>query len=468
MADRDLLPRAMSRRDESDRLPGVSAASPAGVQALDIPEGAPATRARHRRTLVLAMFLAAVGPGLMVMLADTDAGSVVTAAQSGASWGYSLLPLEVALIPVLYLVMELTVRLGIATGKGHAELVKDCFGQKWALLSVALLVVSTTGALVTELAGLAGVGLMEGIPPRVTVPAAAIFLALVVMSGSYRRVERIGLGLGLFELAFLFAALRAHPSLHAAAASFGSLGPLSRGGYLGLVAANVGAVIMPWMIFYQQAAVVDKGLRRENLRAGRVDTAVGAVITQVVMIAVLVATAATLHSHSHVLGAKSVAPAVRTGGSLTSVQAISAALVPYLGTAAGKLAFALGMAGAALVAAIVVSLAAAWGFAELTGARRSLNYRATQAPLFYGVYVASLALASGFTLVCGSPVRLSVAIEVGNALLLPVVLGFLLALAHKALPAPYRLHKVQSTVTLGVVVAVLALNIELGARLVGF
>ena len=277
MADRDLLPRAMSRQDESDRLPGVSAASPAGVQALDIPEGAPATRARHRRTLVLAMFLAAVGPGLMVMLADTDAGSVVTAAQSGASWGYSLLPLEVALIPVLYLVMELTVRLGIATGKGHAELVKDCFGQKWAVLSVALLVVSTTGALVTELAGLAGVGLMEGIPPRVTVPAAAIFLALVVMSGSYRRVERIGLGLGLFELAFLFAALRAHPSLHAAAASFGSLGPLSHGGYLGLVAANVGAVIMPWMIFYQQAAVVDKGLRRENLRAGRVDTAVGAV-----------------------------------------------------------------------------------------------------------------------------------------------------------------------------------------------
>jgi Mn2+/Fe2+ NRAMP family transporter len=469
MADQNLLPRAMSRQDGGDRLLSLAAASSAGVQAPDVPARLPVIRARRRHTLVVAMFLAAVGPGLMVMLADTDAGSVVTAAQSGASWGYSLLPLEVALIPVLYLVMELTVRLGIATGKGHAELVKDCFGQKWAFLSVALLLVSTTGALVTELAGLAGVGLMEGIPPRVTVPAAAIFLALVVMSGSYRRVERIGLALGLFELAFLFAALRAHPSLHAAAASFGSLGPLSRGGYLGLMAANVGAVIMPWMVFYQQAAVVDKGLRRENLRAGRVDTAVGAVVTQVVMIAVLVATAATLnsHSHSHVLGAKAAAQAVRTGGSLTSVQAISAALVPYLGTAAGKLAFGLGMVGAALVAAIVVSLAAAWGFAELTGARHSLNCRATQAPLFYGVYVASLALAAGLTLVCGSPVRLSVAIEVGNALLLPVVLGFLLALAHKALPAPYRLHKVQSTVTLGVVVAVLALNIELGARLVG-
>jgi Mn2+/Fe2+ NRAMP family transporter len=365
--------------------------------------------------------------------------------------------------------MELTVRLGIATGKGHAELVKDCFGQKWAFLSVALLLVSTTGALVTELAGLAGVGLMEGIPPRVTVPAAAIFLALVVMSGSYRRVERIGLALGLFELAFLFAALRAHPSLHAAAASFGSLGPLSRGGYLGLVAANVGAVIMPWMVFYQQAAVVDKGLRRENLRAGRVDTAVGAVVTQVVMIAVLVATAATLnsHSHSHVLGANAAAQAVRTGGSLTSVQAISAALVPYLGTAAGKLAFGLGMVGAALVAAIVVSLAAAWAFADLRGTRASLNSRASQAPLFYGVYVASLVTAAAITLGFGSGVSLSIAVEVGNSLLLPIVLCFLLALAWRALPPPYRLNRAHSAVTVAIVVAVLALNIELGVHVVG-
>ena len=461
MAKPNVLSRTMNREQPGgDRLLGLAAPSPtvASPPAPTLARGPDAGRSRRRHTIALAMFLAAIGPGMMVMLADTDAGSVVTAAQSGASWGYALLPLEVGLIPVLYLVMELTVRLGIATGKGHAELVKDCFGQKWATLSVVLLLLSTTGALVTELAGLAGVGLMEGIPPRVTVPAAAVFLALVVVSGSYRRVERIGLALGLFELAFLFAALRAHPDLHAAATSFLSVGPLGKAGYLPLVAANVGAVIMPWMIFYQQAAVVDKGLRRENLRAGRVDTAIGAVITQVVMIAVLVATAGALHSHG---------PGVRAGGTLTSVQAISAALVPYLGTAAGKLAFGLGLAGAALVAAIVVSLAAAWGFAELTGARRSLNCRATQAPLFYGVYVASLAVAAGITLVCGSPVRLSVAIEVGNALLLPVVLGFLLALAHRALPAPYRLHKVQSTVTLAVVVAVLALNLELGAHLIG-
>ncbi|HMK95998.1 MAG TPA: divalent metal cation transporter, partial [Acidimicrobiales bacterium] len=148
-----------------------------------LPTQAVAERRPRPTRLALWAALAVVGPGLMVMLADTDAGSVVTAAQSGARWGYDLLPLEVALVPVLYLVMELTVRLGIATGKGHARLVKDCFGAKWAVLSVGTLLVSTTGALVTELAGLAGVAAMEGIGPSVSVPAAAGFLGLIVLSG---------------------------------------------------------------------------------------------------------------------------------------------------------------------------------------------------------------------------------------------------------------------------------------------
>jgi Mn2+/Fe2+ NRAMP family transporter len=415
-----------------------------------------AAGSRRRRRLLLGFgFMAVIGPGLMVMLADTDAGSVVTAGQSGARWGYSLLPLEVGLIPVLYLVMELTVRLGIATGKGHTQLIRECFGQKWATLAVVTLLVSTTGALVTELAGLAGVGLMEGISPSMTVPAAAFVLALVVLAGSYRRVELIGVTLGLFELAFLVAAACSHPNLHAVGSSFLSLGPVGRPAYVAIVAANVGAVIMPWMVFYQQSAVVDKGLRAKDFRAGRVDTAVGAVLTQVVMIAVLVAASATLHVHG------------RSSGSLGSVQAISAALVPYLGATAGKMAFALGVAGASLVAALVVSLAAAWAFAELTGTRGSLNFRAKQAPWFYGVYIASLVVAAVVTLACSSAVRLSLAVEVGNALLLPIVLGFLLALAAKALPAPYRLRRSQFVATALVVVAVLALNIVLGVGAVG-
>jgi Mn2+/Fe2+ NRAMP family transporter len=288
------------------------------------------------------------------MLADTDAGSVVTAAQSGAKWGYTLLPLEVALVPVLYLVMELTGRLGVATGKGHARLVKECFGNKYAAVSTVVLLITTTGALVTELAGLSGVGAMYGLPPAATVLPAAGLLALIVLSGTYRRVERIAVALGLFELAFLVAALKAHPSLHPIATSFLTLGS-SQPGYLNMVAANIGAVIMPWMVYYQQSAVVDKGLQPRDLRAGRADTAAGAVITQAVMMAVLVAAAAVLaHGHQGLKSAKN----------LTNVQDIWAALAPFLGPGAGRLTFALGVAGAALVAAIVVSLAAAWATVE--------------------------------------------------------------------------------------------------------
>jgi Mn2+/Fe2+ NRAMP family transporter len=393
----------------------------------------------------------------MVMLADTDAGSVVTAAQSGARWGYALLPLEVALIPVLYIVMELTVRLGITTGKGHAQLIKECFGRKWATFSVAMLLASTTGALVTELAGVAGVGSMVGLSPYMTVPAASCVLALVVLAGSYRRVEIIGVTLGLFELAFLIAAVCAHPGLRAMGTSFTGLGPLGKPGYMGMIAANIGAVIMPWMIFYQQSAVVDKGLRRQDFRTERADTALGAVLTQLVMIAVLVATGATLHAHAH----------ERASSVLSNVQSISAALVPYLGTTAGRVAFALGVTGASLVAAIVVSLAAAWAFAELSGTPGSLNSRATQAPLFYGVYIASVTVAAALTLACRSTVRLSLAVEVGNAVLVPVVLAFLLALAWKALPPQYRLRKSQSAVTVAVVVLVLVLNLGLGISALG-
>ena len=265
------------------------------VRALGFPRSASdAALAAPRRPRARWLWLAAVGPGLMVMLADTDAGSVVTAAQSGARFGYRLLPLEVILIPVLYLVMELTARLGVCTGKGYAELVRERFGRGWAVLAAGILLVTTVGALVTEFAGIAGVGEILGIPAPPVVLGAAALLVIVVFSGSYRRVELIGLGLGVFELAFLVAAVRAHPDPGALATSMLSAPSLAGSGYLTMVAANVGAVVMPWMIFYQQTAVTAKGVALRSLRVARIDTAAGAVITQVVMIAVLVAAGASL------------------------------------------------------------------------------------------------------------------------------------------------------------------------------
>ncbi len=372
-----------------------------------------------------ATLLASLGPGLIVMLADTDAGSIITAAQSGAQWGYRLLLLQLILMPILYVVQELTVRLGIATGCGHGELILRHFGRGWAWLSVSTLVVACIGALVTELAGLAGVGLMFGVPVGVTMAVTVCAITLIVLTGSHRSVERIAVVLGLFEAAFVWVAWRAHPDprqvldglVHA---------PLSDHAYLYLMTANIGAVIMPWMVFYQQSAIVEKRLTPAHLRIARWETAVGAVVTQVLMAAVLVATAATIGR-------------VNPNAPLNTVQQISDALTPFLGTEVGRVVFALGMSGAALVATIVVSLTAAWGVGEVTGYKRSLEHAVHEAPWFYGLFTLSLVL-SGVVVASGvNLVNLSVGVQVVNALLLPIVLGLLFLLARHALPESYRL-----------------------------
>src|SRR5512136_533152 len=146
------------------------------------------------------------GPGIVVMLADTDAGSVITAAQSGAEWGYRLLLLQVVLVPILYIVQELTVRLGIIERKGHAELIRDHFGKGWAWLSVATLVVACVGALLSELSGLAGVGLLMGVPAPVTMSLIVIALIVMAYRGTYLAVERIAIAVGALELVFFYVA----------------------------------------------------------------------------------------------------------------------------------------------------------------------------------------------------------------------------------------------------------------------
>ena len=370
-------------------------------------------------------FLALLGPGLVVMLADTDAGSVTVAAQSGAVWGYKLLAAQFVLIPILYIAQELTVRLGLVTGRGHAELIRTHFGKFWAWISVSTLLVSCMGAIITEFSGIAGVAALFGVPVKTTMVLVVFFLSFIAWTGSYRSVERIALAIGAFELVFIFVAWQAHPSAQEMLHGLKSM-PFNNSNYLYLMAANVGAVVMPWMVFYQQSAVVDKGLTSEHLKAARWDTGIGAVITQLIMIAVLIVTAATLGK-------------TNPGASLNTVQEISSALTPILGEAAGKILFSLGMLGAALISTIVVSLAAAWGLGELMGYQRSLQNKPKEAPWFYCVY--TVALIFGGILVASNInlVKLNVGVEVMNALLLPIVLGFLFLLARKTLPESHRL-----------------------------
>lgn len=400
------------------------------------------TMAQTNARLKYLPWLAVIGPGLVVMLADTDAGSLITSAQSGAVWGYKLLALQFILIPILYIAQELTIRLGLATGMGHGELIKNRFGKAWAWLSVSTLVVSCIGAILSEFSGLAGVGQLFGIPVWKTMTVVVTFLTIVAWSGSYFSVERIAILIGLFELVFLWVAWDAKPAGHEIWQGLLSM-PWRNSSYLYLAAGNVGAVIMPWMIFYQQSAVLDKGLGTKHLRVARLDTAVGAIITQLVMAAILITTAATIGK-------------TNPGAPLNTVHQISDALTPSLGMVAGKVLFALGMTGAALVATIVVSLTAAWGLGEVMGFRRSLQDHPKDAPWFYGVYTITLIL-GGIIVASGvvNLVNLSVGVNVMNALLLPIVLGFLYLLARRTLPEAYRL-KGKYALFVGIVLAITA------------
>lgn len=392
-------------------------------------------------------FALVAGPGVVVMLADTDAGSVITAAQSGAEWGYRLLLLQLALVPVLYMVQELTVRLGVVSGKGHAELIRDHFGRGWAWLSVATLVLACVGALLSELSGLAGVGLLIGVPAPLTMVLVVTMLIAMAYRGSYLSVERIAIAVGAFELVFLVVAWKANPGFRDLAV--GSVDIAWREPkYLYLVAANIGAVIMPWMVFYQQSAVVEKGISIADLPAARLDTAFGSVLTQVIMAAVLIATAATLGGTSQ-------------SGSLETVQQIAAAITPYLGETTGKLLFGLGLSGSAVVATIVVTLTAARTVSEVLGVKHSLEHEPHEAPWFYGIYAVTL-IAGALLIVSGvNLVSLSVGVQVMNALLLPIVLGFLYLLARR-LPQPHRLQGPYAVVVAVVITAAVAFGIYSG------
>ena len=378
-------------------------------------------------------FALVAGPGLAVMLADTDAGCIITAAQSGAQWGFKLLLLQFILMPVLYIVQELTVRLGIVTGHGHAHLIKHHFGGFWAWISAGTLIISCIGALLTELSGLAGVGALLNIPAGVTVSLVVAALLAMAYAHTYLTFERIAIGLGLFELVFLGVAWLSHPDGAEMVRDLGSM-PLGDSKYLFLLSANIGAVVMPWMVFFQQSSVVERRLGVEDLRFARLDTAIGSVLTQLIMAAVIVATAATIG---------------KDGGdqSLDTVEQISGAITPFLGEFAGKMLFGLGMSGGAMVGAIVVTLTAARTLSEVLGVKHSLEHEPREAVWFYGIYTATLVVAALVVLSGINLITLSVGVQVLNALSLPIVLGFLFLLARR-LPEPYRLKGAYSAVCL--------------------
>jgi Mn2+/Fe2+ NRAMP family transporter len=366
----------------------------------------PASRLRH--------LLRVLGPAWIVMLADVDAASVVTAAQAGSSFGYAMLLPLVLLIPVLYLVQEMTARLAICTGLGHAELIRERFGTRWGWVAVGSMAAVDMLAYVAEFAGIVLGGSLVGISAPVAVGGTLVLHAAMVLTGSYARFERMALVLSLGLFAFVALALVAHPDPQAVLGGLSPAQPFGQAGYLDLVVATVGAVIMPWMLFYQQAATVDKGLGLDDLRAARWETLIGAIASELLMGAIVIAAAAA---------ANGPARTVLAGG-----MALPSGLAA-LASSGGGVLIAVGMIGAGLLAAIVISLSSAWAWGELLRWPHSLNLSIRKAPAFYGLYFVEIVPAAGIALLATNLVSVVIGAMVLNVVVLAIPLAFLIRLS---------------------------------------
>ena len=373
------------------------------------------SRAAALRAPAVARWFRVVGPAWVVMLADVDAPSVITAGKGGTESGYALLLPCFAIVPILFLVQEMTARLALATGKGHVELVRSRYGPRWAAVSVLGMAVINFVAYVAEFAGIAlGAGIV-GIPAPVAIVGALAIHASMVLSRSYTWFERLALVLSLALFSFVVLAVAGRPDLAHMASGLNPLPSDVPHDYFALVVAIVGASVMPWMLFYQQSASVHKQLSREDLHGSRVETLLGAVASQALMAAVVIAAAAAM---------KSAAP---VSASATNLAELPEGMARLAAGGAGWL-IAIGLIGSGLLALVVVSLSAAWGIGELMGWPHSLNLKPSQARRFYGVYLVEVIPAAAVVLVSADFVRLCVGSMVFNVVVLALPLSFLVLL----------------------------------------
>jgi Mn2+/Fe2+ NRAMP family transporter len=398
---------------------------PPDITAEDVKRAGDRRRVRTQRmvqgrTRSLGLLWLLIGPGILVMLGENDGPSMISYAQTGASYGVGFfLPFIVLTFAMAFVIQEMTVRLGAATKRGHAELIYARFGRFWGFFAMADLVFGNLLTLVTEfIAVRAGLGFF-GVPAGMAVLGALLLVVAVVLTRRYWTWERITLGLAIFNLIFVPVAVLAHPVSSQVVRSFFTWGPLPGGvtaGFILLVMSNIGATVTPWMLFFQQSAVVDKGLTTADIRYGRIDTALGAGLAAVAAIATVLATVPLFIHH--------------VDASNFEGAGFAQALAPYVGKVGATL-FALGIFEAGLVAAITISSSSAYAFGEVTGTARSLNSPLREGWLFYAVLIAAAAIAAALVLIPHAPlVFIVLMVNVIAVLAMPPAIVFLLLLVN--------------------------------------
>jgi Mn2+/Fe2+ NRAMP family transporter len=403
--------------------------------------------------------LAILGPGLIAANAGDDAGGIATYSSVGAKYGYDLLWMMVLITLSLAIVQEIATRLGAATGRGLLDLVRERFGVGWAVVAVIVVLLANGGVTITEFVGIGAALELFGIPRYLTVPVAAILVWWLVVKGSYQRVEKVFLAMTLVFFAYPIAAIMAGPDWGQVAIK--TVVPTIHldSDYLMLFVATVGTTITPYMQLFAQSSTVERGVARKSYGPERIDAWTGALFSDLIAYFIIVATAATLHQSGQT--------------EIDSAQQAAQALAPVAGQYAFLL-FAVGLLGASLLAAGVLPVATAYSVAEAFGFRKGVNLDFRRAPIFVGLFSGLVGIGAVVALIPGLPVfALLVAVQVLNALLLPVLLIFMLRLSddHRLMGDLVNGPKLRIAAwTTASIVSLLALTMvaNLAAQAVGF
>jgi Mn2+/Fe2+ NRAMP family transporter len=367
--------------------------------------------------LRLAAFLAVMGPGFITANVDNDPGGILTYSQAGAKFGYSLLWTLIPTTIALIVVQEMAARMGAVTGKGLSDLIREEFGLRITFFTMVVLGLADLGNIAAEFAGIAsGMGIF-GISKYLTVPVGAAVVWIVIVRGSYKPVERILILLSLIYFSYPISAFLAHPNWPEALRRTVIPEWNSNPDYIVMIVGLIGTTVTPWMQFYLQASIVEKGITEKHFSLSRWDVIIGCIVTDVIAFFIVVACAATLFQSGQ--------------RNITDASEAALALAPFAGRFA-TLLFAIGLVNASMLSAAILPLATAYNVCEGLGFESGVDKRMTEAPIFYGLYTFLIAVGAGCVLIPGLPLlKLILLSQVANGVLIPFVLIFMLILVNK-------------------------------------
>ncbi len=392
-----------------------------------------------------AIFLAVIGPGIITSNVDNDAGGITTYSLAGANFGYTLLWLLIPITVLLIIVQEMGVRMGVVTGKGLSDLIRENFGVKTTLMVMTALVIANFGNVVAEFAGIAAAGEIFGVSRYILVPLAAIGVWFLVVKGNYKFVEKIFLWACLFYVAYIISGFMAKPVwMDVARSTFMPVFPTTNIiPYIIMVIGLVGTTIAPWMQFYLQSSIVEKGIKLEEYKYSKWDVVIGSILVNVVAFFIILTCAIIFMSGEHV----------------ETIKDVEIALMPLAGKYATYI-FAFGLLNASIFAASILPLSTAYSVSEGIGFESGINKKFREAPQFYIIYTLLIVLGAAIILIPGiSLITIMYISQVLNGILLPFVLIYMLLLINKkSLMGKYVNNGVQNFISWTSIIAIIALT----------